>query len=514
MQTLIPNLVTAAAQPKGKRFGRVLGFGLTARTLLLLAAATLLSIPAFVHSRTPWLMFAADAVLLATALADAAMLPAPESFSVTRRFIHAPELGIPAEIEFTAVHDARGVYRLRMTDDLHSSMQALGMPLTLVCYPNDTITGTYQATPSRRGDLSLGQTYLRYRSVLGLAERWAVADLRQTVRVYAAGEQANDSSALYLLRARQIELEKRRLRQLGLGREFETMRDYQPGDELRNISWTATARHNRLITQQYTTERSQQVWIMLDAGRLSRTALALNSTAASESHGERVAQVREANLGGAAARSPSSASMLPSEPQTHNDDHRVSVRLVTQLDQAASAAGLLARVITQSGDRCALLTYGRRVQQQLLPGVGALHLRRLIDALSQVRSESAEADHLLASTRLRQLQRRRGLVLWITEMTESAGRPEIVAAVTELVRRHLVVLVLLQHPELEELSAAAPSNAREMFASAAAQEMLERRRLTLSQLRAQGVLIVETSASAVAADTISKYLEVKAGGKL
>jgi uncharacterized protein (DUF58 family) len=90
----------------------------------------------------------------------------------------------------------------------------------------------------------------------------------------------------------------------------------------------------------------------------------------------------------------------------------------------------------------------------------------------------------MASVRLRQLQRKRGLVLWITEMTESAGRPEIVSAVTALVKRHLVVLVLLEHPELEALAASAPKNAREMYAVTAAQEMLERRRATLMQLRA------------------------------
>jgi len=191
-----------------------------------------------------------------------------------------------------------------------------------------------------------------------------------------------------------------------------------------------------------------------------------------------------------------------------------ATQIVTQLDQAASAAGQLARVIQQSGDRSALLTYGRSVQQKLLPSSGALHLRRMIDALSQVRSETAEADHLMASVRLRQLQRRRGLVLWITEMTESAGRPEIVAAVSALVRRHLVVLVLLQQPELESLASSTPKNAREMYAITAAQEMLDRRRALLAQLRSQGVLVVETSAANVASDSISKYLEVKSQGQL
>jgi uncharacterized protein (DUF58 family) len=427
-------------------------------------------------------MFGVDALLLAAALADAVSLPAPQRFQLTRTFVHAPELGLPADIEITVVKSAPGLHTLLLSDDLDVRLLVPEDPISATSYPNEPTVARYQATPSVRGDVALGRLYLRYRSVLGLVERWAVADLRQTVRVFAAGEGVSEQSDLFLMRARQIELEKRRLRRIGLGREFETMRDYQTGDELRNISWTATARHNRLITQQFTTERSQQVWIVLDAGRLSRTAFEL--------HGE--------------------AGVMASA----SDEAGTTTRMVTQLDQAASAAGQLARVVAQSGDRYALLTYGRSIQQQLLPGSGPLHLRRMVDALAQVRSERSEADHMLASSRLRQLQRRRGLVLWLTEMTESAGRPEIVSAVVSLVRRHLVVLVLLQHPELELLANSAPTDARGMYAAAAAQEMLERRRTTIAQLRAQGVLVVETSAAGVAADTISKYLEIKAQGKL
>ncbi len=477
MQTLIPEPVTNIAHPVGRRFGRALGFGLTPRALLLLAAATLLSIPAFLHAHTPWLMFGVDALLVIVFVVDAVSLPAPERFTVSRRFVHAPELGRPVEVELTVHQACAGMYRIRFVDDLHASMHNVTSSLEVVSYPNDTCGMRYTAVPSQRGDLSLGNAYLRFRSVLGFVERWSEAGLWQTVRVYAAGEQASDSASIYLLRARQIEMEKRRLRRIGLGREFETMRDYQPGDEVRNISWTATARHNRLITQQFTTERSQQVWIVIDAGRLSRTAYRM-------------------------------------QPAGTGKGDRDAVHVVTQLDQAASAAGLLARVVGQSGDKLALLTYGRGVQQQLLPGAGHLHLRRVLDALSQVRSEAAEADHLLVSTRLRQLQRRRGLVLWITEMTESVGRPEIVAAMTTLVRRHLVVLVLLQHPELSALVESDPANAREMYSSTAAQEMLEQRRSTLATLRAQGVLVVETTAAAIASDSISQYLEIKAQGRL
>jgi uncharacterized protein (DUF58 family) len=88
----------------------------------------------------------------------------------------------------------------------------------------------------------------------------------------------------------------------------------------------------------------------------------------------------------------------------------------------------------------------------------------------------------------------------------------VVSAAAELVRRHLVVLVLLQHPELDALSAREPKNLEEMFESTAAQQILDRRREAIVKLRQQGVLVVETTPGDVGADAITKYLEVKAQG--
>ncbi len=101
-------------------------------------------------------------------------------------------------------------------------------------------------------------------------------------------------------------------------------------------------------------------------------------------------------------------------------------------------------------------------------------------------------------------------MVWITELVDSVGKPELVVAVSELVRHHLVVLVLLQHPELEDLAAREPRTKEEMFHSAAAQETLERRRETMAQLERQGVLIVETTAAEVGMKVVNNYPEVKA----
>ncbi|HEV2579014.1 MAG TPA: DUF58 domain-containing protein [Acidobacteriaceae bacterium] len=489
MQTLVPEPGSGTAKPMG-RIGRWAGFGLTARALLLFCAGLLLAIPAFWHPRRIGFMLAWDMLLLIVCIADAARLPRPESLIVMRRFLDSPQLGEPTRMEIAVRMEADAVIDARVVDDLHPALIASPEAQRIEVFPREEAVSSQTIWPGERGDFALGKVYVRYRGALGLIERWTAAEpvtasgAAQRVRVFPAHEDSRGRAAFFLLRARQIELQRRKLQLRGTGREFESLRDFQQGDEMRSISWTATARRGKLVARQFTAERSQQVWVVLDAGRLSRTAFQLRR-GGPELVGETVMERDRA--------------------------HRMTV---TQLDQATTAAVMLAQVVSGSGDKFAMLAYGREVKQALPPGAGVVHTRLLLDLLSQTRADAAEADHLNAVARLKMLQRRRGLMVWITELVDSAGRPELVTAASELVRRHLVVLVLLKHPELEELAARVPKAREEMFHTAAAQEMLERRRETIAHLERQGVLIVETTAEEVGARAVSQYLEVKARGLL
>jgi uncharacterized protein (DUF58 family) len=472
------------------RLGRWAGFGLTARALLLFCAGLVLAIPAFWQPRRIGFMFAWDALLAVLCVVDAIRLPRPESLTVRRRFIDSPQLGEPTRVETAVRMDADTVIDARVVDDLHPALIAKPEVQRIEVFPRDEAVCAQTIWPAERGDFAMGKVFLRFRGALRLVERWAAAEpvtsaeKPQRVRVFLAHEDSRGRAAFFLLRARQIELQRRKLQLRGAGREFESLRDFQQGDELRSISWTATARRGRLVARQFTAERSQQVWVVLDAGRLSRTAFELRR-GEPELVGETVMERDRA--------------------------HRMSV---TQLDQATTAAVMLAQVVGGSGDKFAMMAYGREIKQVLPPGAGVVHTRLLLDLLSQTRAEAAEADHLNAVARLKSLQRRRGLMVWITELVDSAGKPELVTAASELVRRHLVVLVLLKHPELEELAARVPTTREEMFHSAAAQEMLERRRETVAQLERRGVLIVETTAEEIGVRAVSEYLEVKARGLL
>ncbi|HEY1757817.1 MAG TPA: DUF58 domain-containing protein [Bryobacteraceae bacterium] len=487
IQTLIPPPASAPAHTRG-RFGRFFSTTLTARTLLLLLAGLLCAIPGFFGLHWLLLMLAWDAVVLLLVFADILSLPRAQSLRVTRTLIDSPVLGRETRIELAVEHTTNSVLQVHCADDLHPALAQLPPSGTLTVFPRDPARMVFTVTPNRRGDFKLDPVWLRWSGRLRLVERRAFSHPAQKIRVYPTMDRSADDTALYLLRIRQIALQRRRLRMIGTGREFDHLRDYRAGDEMRNISWPATARRAKVVTREFTTERSQQVWIVLDAGRLSGT----------------VFEMRRASTAQAA------------DATTFRDaaaDESFQLTL-TQLDQACGAGIALAQTVMQAGDKAGLLVYGRGIQQQLLPAAGASSLRTMIDSLSQARVEGSEADHLRAAARLGQLQRRRSLVLWITEMADSARRPDVADAAVDLARRHLVLLLVLNHPEIRATAAREPMTSGQMFESAAAQEVIERRRQILAGLRSKGVLVVETTAGALRTDAINEYLEVKARGLL
>jgi uncharacterized protein (DUF58 family) len=325
----------------------------------------------------------------------------------------------------------------------------------------------YRITPLERGDWETGWLYVRYRSPLGLAERWARAPLTQTVRIYPALRTAEEQQ-IFLARSRQIDLQLRVAQQRGLGRDFESLREYREGDDLRDVCWTATARRGNLVTRQYQTERSQAVWIVLDCGRLMRSRLA--------------------------------AWALGAEAVEHAH---------SKLDHACSTAVALAQLALYSGDRVGLLVYGQAVQQRLLPGRGAAHLRQLIELLAQARAETSEADHLRATAALNRLQPRRSLILWVTDLAETAMRPEVIDGAMQLLRRHVLLFVAIAQPEVEQIAQTRPQTIDQMFRAAAAQEMSGRRELLLARLREQGALTLDLNPEKLTSAVLNQYLMVK-----
>jgi uncharacterized protein (DUF58 family) len=463
--SLHPETVRAQCRPRR----RVFSFGLTPRAIWLLVAGLLLGLPGFFHPSWGLGMVEWDGLILAAALFDGLRLPQPERIAVERSWSNAPALDSETEVELAveAAIDKRGsgILACRLVDDLPEALVATPVEQKLRAVPNVRASLRYRFKPRERGDAQAGAVYLRYSSPLGLVERWAVAPLEQTVRVYPTLRQGEDQE-MYLARGRQLDMELRQARERGLGRDFESLREYLEGDDLRDVCWTATARRGQLITRRYQTERNQAVWIVLDAGRLLRGRI------------------------------------LPETGDGSRWGH-------SKLDYACSTAVALAQLALFSGDRVGLLVYGLQIQQRVLPGRGAAHLRLIVEALAQARAETSEADHLRATATLNRWQPRRALILWITDLAETAMRPEVIDGAMQLLRRHVLLFVAMAQPDVFAIANARPKNVAEMYRAAAAQELATRRERLLARLREQGALTLDLDPAHLTAAVLNQYLKVK-----
>ena len=461
--SLHPDPVSAVCERR-----RRWAFGLTPRSIGLLLAGFVWLVPGFWDWRLAFAMPAWEALVLLSALLDGLRLPAAARLTASRSWSNAPALDSETEIELTIENRSRTIIDCRLVDDLPPALVEEPETLRLTAFPRIPARLRYRVEPKERGDWEVGWLYVRYRSLLGLAERWARAPLTQTVRVYPALH-TSEEQQIFLARSRQIDLQLRRAQQRGLGRDFESLRDYREGDDLRDICWTATARRGSLITRQYQTERSQPVWIVLDCGRLMRARVALAT-------------------------------------QPPNSSRRATS---SKLDHACTTAVALAQLALYSGDRVGLLAYGQHIQQRLLPARGAAHLRQMIELLSQVHTETGEADHLRATATLNRLQPRRALILWVTDLAETAMRPEVIDGALQLLRRHVLLFVAMAQPEVESIAQARPKDLEQMFRASAAQEMAGRRELLLARLHEQGALTLDLNPEALTSSVLNQYLTVK-----
>jgi uncharacterized protein (DUF58 family) len=418
-------------------------------------------------------MLAWDSLVLLAALLDGLRLPRAAQLFAGRSWSNAPSLDSETEIQLTIENLDAVIVECRLIDDLPVALVAEPATHRLIAFPGVPASVRYRVEPRERGDWEAGWLFVRYRSPLGLAERWARAPLTQPVRVYPALRNGEEQQ-IFLARSRQIDLQLRQVRQRGLGRDFESLREYREGDDLRDICWTATARRGSPITRQYQTERSQAVWIVLDCGRLMRSRVV--------------------------AIAPGKSALGAAEQKA---------RVHSKLDHACTTAVALAQLALFSGDRVGLLAYGQGIQQRVLPGRGATHMRQLIESLAQVRAESGEADHLRATAVLSRLQPRRSLVLWITDLAETAMRPEVIDGAMQLLRRHVLLFVAMAQPEVEAIALARPKNVEQMFLGVAAQEMAGRRELLLARLREQGALTLDLNPEALTSTVLNQYLTVK-----
>lgn len=312
--------------------------------------------------------------------------------------------------------------------------------------------------PTRRGDLRAVGVTLRVLGPLGLAARQQTHDVPGSIRSLPPFRSRRHLPSR-LARLRELD-GRAAVRVRGQGTEFDSLREYVRGDDVRSIDWRATARNRTVVVRTWQPERDRRVILVLDTSRTSAG---------------RVADV-------------------------------------PRLDSAMDAALLLAALAARAGDRVEFLAGDRRVRSRLrLTGrdvVGPLQ-----DAMSGLVPIIAEADWSMLAGELAGLGRQRALVVLLTPLEPSAVEEGLLPVLPALTRHHRVVLASVKDPALDRM-AAARSDVDEVYAAAAAEQVLARRRHTTALLEVLGVEVVDADAEALPPALADHYLMLKARGLL
>ena len=403
-----------------------------------------------------------DFLLLLVAVADAFISKLPNTVLISREPEGRFAMGAETEVRINIENNSGSPVSLQIKDEYPPQMLLNGVREGAVrVEARHTASLIYGVTPPRRGRFEFGFTALRFRSRLGLVWRQTKVTQPMTVKVYPNMRRAREAE-LKALGSRSLVSSHRKTSWRGEGREFESMRDYVRGDELRHVSWTATARRGKLTTRQYQIERDQTILIALDAGRLMTAR----------------------------------------------------IKQETKLDSAVHATLSLISAAARAGDNAGLVVFGRRIKSYLPPGRGRDHIDAALEALYAVEPEMIEPSYTNAFEFISANSKRRSLVVLLTDLVDEEGSKELLNSLSLLRPRHLPLVVTIADRDLKAVVGQAPSSARDLFTQSVAEEIIHHREAALRLVESIGGLALDVTAAALAPALLETYLRVKERGLL
>lgn len=341
-------------------------------------------------------------------------------------------------------------------DDPIDEATTTGLPGTFEIPPRGAVQLRYEVTPTRRGKRSLRAVTVRYSLPLGILERQERIELPQDVDVYP---DVHAARALEMLR-RQGREDARlgSLRVRGGDTEFERLRPYTRGDEIRHVDWRASARKDDLVVRQFQAESNQNVVFAIDIGRAMR----------GEAQG------------------------------------------LTSIDHALAAALLTADVALRGGDRAGLLTFDDKPRSFLRPSGGRSGGRKLTRAAYALDAGLAATDYRAAMVFLKTQVKARSLFILFTNLLDPRAARDLASAVRSLMPRHLPLCVLMRDTEVDDLALAPVTGEQDLLVRAAAGETIAWRDGVVRTLKNAGALVLDARPDEITPLLVKRYLEVKA----
>jgi uncharacterized protein (DUF58 family) len=431
----------------------------TRALLSLIAAFTALALIAVLVPVLAGLWLPAAGIALGVAVLDGLLVWRSNAPSVTRDVRQIMPVGVWSRVTLVVKNAAGRSLQLRVHDHHPPAFEVEALPVDLSLPALRKASVEYRVRPRQRGDHDFSGVDIVMRSPFGLWQRKSFRSLGTRVRVFPNFREVSHF-VLLATENRLSQMGVRRRPRRGEGSEFHQLREYRAGDSLRQIDWKATSRYRKLISKEYQDERDQQVIFMLDCGRRMR--------------------------------------------------HRENGR--GHLDQALNALLLLAHVAMKQGDSIGLLAFGG-TQRWYPPHKGENQMHQLLHQVYDIEASLDAADYLGAARELMPVQRRRALIVLLTN-TRDEDHDELLRAVALLQKKHLVVVADLREALLDETLEQSVHDLDGALQFQAVNEYVERRSRNLDALRHHGSYALDLLPEQLPVALVNQYLAVKATGRL
>jgi uncharacterized protein (DUF58 family) len=434
----------------------------TRRFLILLLTGAVATLILWSWPRIGLVVALFDLALLVAAFIDYRRSGSKPDLEVSRRLPNRMMIGVENQVVLDVRNHLRRKLLVEFKDEYPPELDLRGERTIRMRVPSrGQATQHYALFSAARGDYQFGDVVARWEGPWRLSVRQVRFESSCVVKIYPNVHEARKNSLL-ARRNEQPMSGLRRARIHGQSKEFESLRDYVDGDELRLVSWKSTARRGRLMTKQYQVERNQNVIVMLDAGRLMTSRIGS----------------------------------------------------LSKLDHAIAAALSIAYLTTRAGDNFGLLVFARTVLSYLPPRRGAAQLHNLLETLHNVRPEMVEPSYVRAFQSFSRYCKRRSLVIILTDLIDSDSSAELLAHTSTLLPRHLPLIATIGDRDLLALRKETPAKVEEVYRLSVAEELLRQRSEALARITELGGLALDVPAGKLSGELINRYLDVKARGLL
>lgn len=319
----------------------------------------------------------------------------------------------------------------------------------------------YIFSPKKRGKHSFGKPLVTMRSIFFMVNRKVEVPIEQEVRVYPSVEQMKKYELL-VFQQRKLDAGIKKIRRLGNNSEFEQIKNYVQGDEIKKINWKATSRRNELMVNQYQEEKSQNIYCIIDKSR----------------------------------------------------NMQVDFEGLTMLDYAINSTLVFTNIALKKDDKAGLITYSDKIGTVLPAEKQSGQLKRIQDVLYNQQTKFGEANFELLFQTVRRTVKSRSMLLLFTNFDSPFAMRRAIPMLRRLNRKHLLVVVFFENSDLQELAFKPSNTIKEVYQSVVAEKMVSVKSKIARELQQNGIQTILTHPKDLSVNSINKYLELKAKGSI